>query len=56
MGEADAAVPAEWPKELGTGINLEHPANISDARHSYGAFITVSTTSVDTTKRNSQTL
>ncbi|KAG6454295.1 hypothetical protein O3G_MSEX008620 [Manduca sexta] len=42
MGAPDAAVPDTWPAELHTDINLRHPINISDANHSYGAFITSS--------------
>ncbi|XP_045769348.1 5'-3' exonuclease PLD3-like isoform X1 [Maniola jurtina] len=37
LGAADA-VPASWPAELGTDIDMEHPLNLS----SYGAYITSS--------------
>lgn len=42
MGEPDAKVPDRWPEELNTKINLEHPINMSDSFHHYGAYITVS--------------
>ncbi|XP_041979993.1 5'-3' exonuclease PLD3-like isoform X2 [Aricia agestis] len=41
LGVADA-VPAEWPAELSTDINMEHPVNISDGVSNFGAFITSS--------------
>ncbi|XP_063826849.1 5'-3' exonuclease PLD3-like isoform X1 [Ostrinia nubilalis] len=39
LGAPDAVVPDEWPEELATDINMEHPINMSD---SFGAFITSS--------------
>ncbi|XP_035450354.2 5'-3' exonuclease PLD3 isoform X1 [Spodoptera frugiperda] len=42
LGTPDAVVPDSWPSELNTDINMDHPINISDAQHSYGAYITSS--------------
>ncbi|PZC75645.1 hypothetical protein B5X24_HaOG205888 [Helicoverpa armigera] len=42
LGTPDAVVPDSWPSELNTDINMEHPVNISDAQHNYGAYITSS--------------
>ncbi|CAG9562619.1 unnamed protein product [Danaus chrysippus] len=42
LGTSDAVVPDSWPADLSTDIDMEHPINISDGTHSYGAFITSS--------------
>ncbi|CAH2261660.1 5'-3' exonuclease PLD3-like isoform X2 [Pararge aegeria] len=46
LGVADA-VPATWPPELGTDIDMDHPANLS----SYGAYITSSPPQLSTAGR-----
>uniref|UniRef100_A0A1E1WLW6 PLD phosphodiesterase domain-containing protein n=1 Tax=Pectinophora gossypiella TaxID=13191 RepID=A0A1E1WLW6_PECGO len=42
LGTPDASVPDSWPAELSTDVNLEHPINISNGQHSYGAYISSS--------------
>ncbi|KAL0880322.1 hypothetical protein ABMA27_002773 [Loxostege sticticalis] len=39
LGAPGAVVPDEWPEELATDINMEHPINMSDL---FGAYITSS--------------
>ncbi|CAH0719887.1 unnamed protein product, partial [Brenthis ino] len=41
LGIADS-IPDSWPDELSTDINMQHPINVSDGLHSYGAYITSS--------------
>ncbi|XP_053604375.1 5'-3' exonuclease PLD3-like isoform X3 [Plodia interpunctella] len=42
LGAPDAVVPDTWPEDLSTDINMEHPVNMSDIQHNYGAFISSS--------------
>ncbi|KAI8421877.1 hypothetical protein MSG28_009809 [Choristoneura fumiferana] len=40
LGAPDAVVPDSWPANLSTAINMDHPINISDKYHSFGAYLT----------------
>ncbi|XP_073955099.1 5'-3' exonuclease PLD3-like isoform X2 [Choristoneura fumiferana] len=42
LGAPDAVVPDSWPANLSTAINMDHPINISDKYHSFGAYLTSS--------------
>ncbi|GBP28445.1 Phospholipase D3 [Eumeta japonica] len=42
LGTPDASIPSEWPDELSTDINMEHPINMTITEQGYGAYITSS--------------